>query len=447
MAHRAKNSPSRALIGQALFWSVLLIASLTGPAAPAQNTPLPPFVKDLSAMGVPILPNRSGSSGGATPQSPAQNTPLNNSADPFHVFDQQGTPAEAPAAGSTARAVPVASTAGAKVLVLKSGRVVQGAIRSDSRGYFVDSPRSNLYFPFPYVRFVAADLQEAHDKMCDSIGGSSIHREVILGRWCLENDLRAEAADHFKKVLAAEPGNHEARRALARLDQNRLEEAGDESAVRSRSTSADSLVPDSLSRLSGSAVREFVIGIQPILLARCGGTKCHTAGNSPSLGAGSFRLEHTRLSQSSRTATARNLNAVLNLIDSQFPSQSPLFQKGLQPHGGLVMRAPLDGPAGRAQEMRLRRWVDVVSPERNRLKRDEASRAFVSRFAQSQKPPTLRDPNVVPASVNADENDAGPANSLTRPFDGPSAFRSPVSSPKQLGPLTDPFDPAQFNGR
>jgi hypothetical protein len=414
-----------------------------------QNVPLPPIAQKLSAIGVPILPNQSPGSSGTG----LQNSNLGNSSDPFHVFEQSSPSVDASAKMNPPPAAPAASisasTAGSKVLVLKSGRVLQGTIRSDSRGYFVDAPRSSLYFPFPYVQFIAADLQEAHTKMCDFVGGSSVHREVLLGRWCLENNLRPEAADHFKKVLAIEPGNREARRALAQLDQSQSDESADEPPAKSRSAQGDSQLTDSLSRLSGSAVREFVIGIQPILLSRCGGVKCHSGGSSPNLGPGSFHLEHVRLSQgSNRAATARNLDAILNLIDSQFPSQSVLFQKGLQPHGGLVMRAPLDGAAGRAQEMRLRRWIDAISPERNRLRRDQASRAFVNRFAQSRKPPTLRDPNVVPASANAEgENDAEPANSLNPPSGAPAAFGSPLSAPKQFGPLTDPFDPARFNSR
>jgi hypothetical protein len=447
MEHCARNSLLRALLRQASFWAASVIVGLASAGARAQqNLPLPPLAQKLSAMGVPILPNQSPpGSGGAVPQ----NSNLGNSSDPFHVFDPSGQSVDGSAKVNTPAAAPVPSTASAKVLVLKSGRVLQGTIRSDSRGYFVDAPRSSLYFPFPYVQFIATDLQDAHAKMCDSVGGSSVHREGLLGRWCLENDLRPEAADHFKKVLAIEPGNHEARHALAQLERSQSDESADEPPVKSRSAQGDSQLTDSLSRLSGSAVREFVIGIQPILLSRCGGVKCHSGGSSPTLGPGSFHLEHVRLSQgSNRAATARNLDAVLNLIDSQFPSQSVLFQKGLQPHGGLVMRAPLEGAAGRAQEMRLRRWIDAISPERNRLRRDQASRAFVNRFAQSRKPPTLRDPNVVPASANAEgENDAEPANSLTPPSGAPPAFGSPISAPKQFGPLTDPFDPARFNSR
>jgi hypothetical protein len=305
-----------------------------------------------------------------------------------------------------------------------------------------------LYFPFEHVKFVAADMHDAYVKLCDSLSGTSVRRDLMLGRWCIENDLRPEGAAHFRNALNAEPTNREARLALANLEDVQPQESSREQGAKTGPPSADAQHPESLSRLSGSAVREFVIGIQPMLLARCGGVNCHGGADPSSPGAASFHLEHVRLSQGgNRAATARNLNAVLNLLDGPFPSQSPLFQKGLQPHGGLLMRSPLDGPAGRAQEMRLRRWVEALAPERNRLKRDDATRAFVSRFAQSQKPPTLHDPDVAPASAAMEDagNVAIPPEQTTPPADTSARLENRVAPPRQLGPLTDPFDPAQFN--
>lgn len=469
----------RAFLRGAGFGSVFLFLIAAPSRVDAQQgLPLPPAFKDLAAVGVAVNPGQPPVNGGANQQNPVGS----GGSDPNHVF---GTPAVFgnpgfgnPGFGNGGFGNPSFGNAGfgnagfgnagagmgsnsgpaPTVLVSKNGRVVQGTIRTDARGYSVESPRSNLYFPFEHVKFVAADLHDAYAKLSDSIGGSSARRDLLLGRWCLENGLPPEAADHFRNVLNVDPSNREARQALARLDQTQSEEPApaDERGAKTRSPAADAQVPESLSRLSGSAVREFVIGIQPMLLARCGSVKCHGGGgggaDASSPGVASFRLEHVRLSQgSNRSATARNLAAVLNLLDGQFPSQSPLFQQGLQPHGGLLMRAPLDGPAGRAQEMRLRRWVETVSPERNRLRREDATRAFVSRFARSQKPAAVRDANVTPASaavegaVEGTGNEAGQPESITPPAAASAGLRNSAGSPRQLGPLADPFDPSQFN--
>jgi hypothetical protein len=399
--------------------------------SPSAQQRLPAFIRDLAAAGVPI--NQLQPPANVTPI--PQNSDPSNPSDPNHVFDQLGPK---PATNKTA----------AGVLVLKTGRVMQGTIHADSRGYFVESRRSTLYFPFSHVKFVAADLHEAYTKLCGSVGGSSAHRDLILARWCLENDLRSEAAEHFQNVLTYETNNREARQALARLDESRADEPASD--AKSTTGSANSQFPESLSRLSGSAVREFVIGIQPILLARCGNAKCHGTNDPNTTSPTSFHLEHVRLSQNgNRAATARNLEAVLKLLDGQFPSQSPFFQKGLQAHGGMTLRSPMDGPAGHAQEMRLRRWVDSIAPERNRLVREQASRDFIGRFSRSQKPPTLRDPNVVPAggTLGNASNGAVQPERLTPPSDLTSGFQTPGDPLKRMGPQTDPFDPAQFNSQ
>jgi hypothetical protein len=391
-----------------------------------QALPFPPAFRDLAAVGVPVNLDQQTPNPSANQQIPSGR----NTSDPYHVFANTG-PGQSAAAEAP------------KLLVLRNGRVVQGSVRADSRGYFVESPRSSLYFPFEQVKFVAADLHAAYGKLCNSITGHSVRRDLLLGRWCLENELYPEAAAHFRNVLKVDATNREAKQLLAKLEQTQTPEAAPERGGSTRPANADAQFPESLSRLSGSTVREFVIGIQPMLLARCGTVKCH--GGTDLLAGSSFRLEHVRLSQgSNRAATARNLDAVLNLIDGQFASQSPLFERGLQPHGGLAMRSPLDGPAGRAQEARLRRWVDSVAPQRNRLKREDASRKFVSRFARSQKPPALHDPNVVPASAT-DQEPQGKNGRFSGDRPVAAAPENRGGTANRLGPLTDPFDPAQFN--
>jgi hypothetical protein len=433
MKHRSHNASFPAFRRGARFWSLaLFVTAGTARVDAQQQLPIPPVFKDLAALGVPVNPGQQPAIGGAEQRTSA----ANGTSDPNHVFDNTGT-------RSAAAAGPAPT-----VLVLRNGRAVQGKIRADSRGYFVEAPRSSLYFPFEHVKFVAADMHDAYVKLCDSLTGTSVRRDLLLGRWCVENDLRAEGAAHFRNALNVEPSNREARLALANLEESQPQEPSQERGAKMGSPSADVQHPESLSRLSGSAVREFVLGIQPIVLARCGSVKCHGAADPSSPGATSFRLEHVRLSQgSNRAATARNLEAVLTLLDGQFPSQSPLFQKGLQPHGGLLMRSPLDGPAGRAQEMRLRRWVESIAAERNRVRHEDTTRAFVSRFARSQNPPTLRDPDVAPvsAAMEGPGNVAIPPEQTAPPADTSPGLENRVATPRQLGPLTDPFDPAQFN--
>jgi hypothetical protein len=438
MERRPTKTLLLASFRRALFWALLLLVTAAATRLNAQQgLPLPPVFRDLAAVGVPVSTGQQASNTGANQQSPSgSSTP-----DPYHVFDNT-------VPGTAAKTVPggrVGSEAPPKVLVLKNGRVVQGSIRTDSRGYFVESPRSSLYFPFEHVKFVAVDLHAAYGKLCNSITDHTVRRDLLLGRWCLENDLRPEAAAHFRNVLKIDATNREAKQWLAKLEQDQPPETTQERRRSTRPPNTDPQFPESLSRLSRSAVREFVIGIQPMLLARCGTAKCHGDADLASSSGSSFRLDNVRLSQgSNRAATARNLDAVLKMIDGQFPSQSPLFEKGLQSHGGLALRPPLDGPAGHAQEARLRRWVDAVAPEMNRLNREEATRKFVSRFSRSPKSPALHDPNVVPASATDQDRQDRPVR-ITNDRPVAAGAENQRGVPNGLGPLTDPFDPARFN--
>ena len=351
MAHASSHSTYCAAFSKALLPSVLLTAFLAGTNALAQQgLPLPPVFRDMAALGVNPMPAQQPGGQGPGSQGVDQVNPAGNgNPDPFHIFDKQAAAKGAlPQAAKPEAARPHGSPT---VVVLRNGRVVRGSIRADSRGYFVESARSSLYFPFEHVRFVAADVHEAYIKLSESISGTSTRRDLLLGRWCLENGLNAEAADHFGNVLRFEPANREARQGLAKIEQMQPEEPVAEASAKPASPSREAAPPQSLSQLSGSAVREFVIGVQPILLARCGSVKCHGGSDPSAPGVTSFHLEHVRLSQgSNRAATARNLDAVLSLLDGQFPTQSRLFQKGLSPHGGSSMRPPLDGVAGRARK-------------------------------------------------------------------------------------------------
>ena len=441
------NSPLRASCREAasggrvlgvLVGLLLLTCPQTQPVQAQQGLPFPPAFKDLTAAGVIASPVPQTANPSAT------QTTGGDASDPFHVLSNP-SPLTNPNPTNPSPGQTSASEGRPRVLVLKSGRVLQGSIHSDSRGYFVDAGQSSTYFPFDIVRFVAPDLAAAHRMMSDSISDRSARRDMLLGRWCMENGLKREAADHFRTVLVADRSNREARECLNRLAQEEAATMPQRGGGSGRG--GDAAYPESLARLPRSSVREFVLGIQPMLLARCGSARCHGTAD-PSLTASSFRLENVRLSQgSNRAATARNLEAVLGMIDGQFPTQSPLFERGLAAHGGLASRSPLDGPSGRAQEARLRRWVESVAPEMNRLNRQEASRKFVSRFAKSGAA-ALKDPNVVPASAEEEERQERPE----RTTGGPAGLRPVLgtaaldrASQRDLGPLTDPFDPAQFN--
>jgi hypothetical protein len=119
------------------------------------------------------------------------------------------------------------------------------------------------------------------------------------------------------------------------------------------------------------------------------------------------------------------------------------------------------------QKARLVAWLSSVGPELTRMNRDDAARRSVEKIAQAGRPETHRDPLVVPASAtfptsntvpasnsgpalnNVPPNASGIDASMIQPTASlpraATANSGSGNSSNDLGPLTDPFDPAQFN--
>jgi hypothetical protein len=331
------------------------------------------------------------------------------------------------------------SVEGGRILVLMDGRVVDGTIRADLHGYRVETPEASLFFAFDQVKLVARDRNEAYQKLCATDPGTHLRRDLRLGRWCLDNRLPREAAFHLRKVLEIDPTNQEARSLLTRLEVAQTAGGFVKVGGVADQSGPDAKVVESLARLSPDAVKEFVIGVQPILVARC--ARCHD-GTVPS----SFRLERVHLAGGgNRMITGRNLEAVLHQVDPQFIRRSPLLQKAVEAHGG-TSHGPLSGGGADVQKARLMAWLRSVAPELNRLNREDSSRRSTEKVAQAGKPQALRDPLVVPASatgIDQPETVHGAMPAVSGPTVAPPAAQD--KPPTDLGPLTDPFDPSQFN--
>jgi len=334
-----------------------------------------------------------------------------------------------------------------KILIMKDGRTIQGSVRADAGGYHIETPTSNMYVTFEYVKFAATDLQDAHRKMSDSLPATMLRRDVTLARWCLDNGLVPEAAEHLRLAVKADPANSEAKDLMAKLERVVSTHVGGEAVVGNAfpRDEESSQHPESLSRLQPATVKEFVTRVQPILLARCGSARCHGGTESTA-----FRLERVRFGEGgNRGVTSRNLEAILRQIDNQFPSQSPLLVRGFPTHGGQT-RPTASTHVALTQQTRVREWVKVAAVEMNRIKREDAERGAIKHLVQSGKPSAIGDHNVVPASAKVSAAAAAPP--ITRPATTPSPAIKPASVEAEtpangVGPLTDPFDPTDFNAR
>lgn len=275
-----------------------------------------------------------------------------------------------------------------KLLLLRSGAVVEGTILLSGDDYLVKLPKGNMLVPRQLVRLACRDLQEAYRALHDraALQGEG-EAYLSLARWCLTQKLFDEATFELQTALDLEPGLEEARQLMSRTAELQREHA--------RNTlNAGVVVPEptreksdteaeALGGLSPELAGMFARRIQPLLVNNCASTGCHGPRSETS-----FRLQRvTSQSGPNRLAADRNLASVLNQLNLQKPADSPLL---LAPRGNHGRRGkPLfGGVTGKEQYAELKSWTLAVAKE-------EVVQVRAQRQASS---PTRIDPEPSPQS-------------------------------------------------
>ena len=255
-----------------------------------------------------------------------------------------------------------------QVLVLITGRVIEGQITPRPDGYDVQLDAGRLFISSDRVRFQASDLPEAYRKLRASLPELTPNRHVELARWCQLNNLHEEARRELLDALAMDPNRMEAKRLL--LEVLRQQQADSGAAIAGAADSAGNgaasmqsaisaveqpIQSRSLGGLSKANAREFVDHVQPIIVNKCSGGGCHMPTHS------GFAVFSTRRG-TTPLISERNLASVLNHVDLSNPQQSRLLMAGTESHGGS--NSPVfRGRAGNAQLQVLLNWVSAVTED------------------------------------------------------------------------------------
>jgi hypothetical protein len=245
----------------------------------------------------------------------------------------------------------------AKVLVLKTGQVLNGDVEARLGGYTVRMTSGSLVIPYEQVRVAGASLDDAYVRMRDALSRPNATNHLELGRWCLQVGLPVRAKEQAGLALQLEPDRTDARALLLEADAKQpsrpVEEEGGIVAA-SRIVSADGALPVTPAGLSRDRVAEYMRQVQPLLLNSCATAACH-GGNA----GGGLKLQATgRLSRADSDA---NLAAVLQFINAAAADQSPLLTA---PRLGTGAHADaFRGPKSRGQLDRLTAWTRLVAAE------------------------------------------------------------------------------------
>lgn len=380
-----------------------------------------------------------------------------------------------PAGSSVNR--PTGTDNGERVLVLRTGRVMQGRIKTISTGWLVSTDRGNAVIPFGQVHFDADDLNEAYLRLRIQNGSPTVASHLRLAEWCLSQGIMAEAARELRDALDKDPANETARLMLDRVDteirrrtpqEPEPEATQDVVILTEQEAPAEDREVRSLSGLSPETAREFVASIQPLFLNKCGNARCHgTASDNE------FQLTRMRAGASnSRIVSESNLAAVLNYLQPSQNGQARLLEIVRRSHAG---RTIFNGRYGAVQLQTLQQWSRTVTRELRFEMQPVDPTAFSSRPAVPSQFPSAGDdtpivdsskaqrdtgsgvPQVVSASAQFPDRHAETSERLIKyAIPGSDAESSPtpltnvqrlLQEARQHVRKQDAFDPEEFNRR
>lgn len=250
-----------------------------------------------------------------------------------------------------------------KLLVMTSGRVIRGKMTPRPEGgYEVLQPGGRMFVAPELVRFQANDLDDAYQKMRDSMAELTPDTHLNLARWCLANNLQAKAKTELLDALHLDPYRTEAKRMLESIVRNQNYAANKHNQVDmaeklKQHRELGSMLPQrrSLGGLPAELAKEFSRRIQPIVSNKCGNSGCHGAGRN------NFVVQSISRGMTP-VKSEQNLAAILNQIDYNTPLQSPVLRAAEGLHGGAT-RPLFPGQTGRSQLETLRAWVIGAAEE------------------------------------------------------------------------------------
>lgn len=278
--------------------------------------------------------------------------------------DDTAAPPMVPESPAVADPAPMTPTAPApdtepqRVVVMSTGRVVQGTITETPGGYHISTPNGNFTVTYNDVVCTAASVRDAHQKLQKLFTPPSASGHVILCRWCIENRLYDLAMDEVQAALHLEPARAEARNLLWQLETllNPQPEQSPDNVLTWDSMLAPPVnAPGGLTR---DTTQEFVRRVQPLVLNTCANARCH--GNSQS----DFPLQFVRSSGvGGQSITTENIESVFKFVDIDNPRESRLFT-ALQDPEIPQHRTVFTGPRGRDHLETIAAWIMQGSLER-----------------------------------------------------------------------------------
>lgn len=247
------------------------------------------------------------------------------------------------------------------VLLLRNGSVIEGEILREGDRYEVRLEDGALRVRADEVEFVGRTLDDCYHHQLAGIDITRVQDHLTLAEWCVRNNLYSAAGRELREAMICDP-HHPMIGVLERRLKLAIAAPPSSGPAEPRKLSAPTT--DELDRLvegmPPGTVETFTTVIQPMLVNQCSTAGCHGPGSTNSLSLMRISANHT-----SRRATQRNLYAVLQLINTERPDDSPLLTMPTRAHG--TSRAAVFTNRQTQQYRQLVDWVySVSSKQRDR---------------------------------------------------------------------------------
>jgi hypothetical protein len=249
-----------------------------------------------------------------------------------------------------------------KLLLLKSGHVMEGDIKQVGKQMCVRRGDSEVWIAADKTMRLSPDWLDAYAFMQTLIRPDNANDRVKLARWCHQNHLNTEALSQARFALDIQPNHGDAKQLVILLERALKTPLPTQTPTVVKTTAPPPPTPKVQQTPNVDVTSEtmiaFSLKVQPILLNAC--ANCH-AGASDS----KFRLERVSMS-GHKVATQQNLMAVLEQVNLDRPSISPLLVKAVTPHGH-EQNAPLKDRSAKPFQS-LQQWIVEAIAKNPQLK-------------------------------------------------------------------------------
>lgn len=310
------------------------------------------------------------------------------------------------------------------ILLLRTGRMMRGKIARQTTNFIVAGETGDVFVPGTLVEFWGENFDQVKQHMEAVLApDGTCDQRVEFARWCVTQNLLAEACDQLREALLMAPDRDDIRRALERtealLGRPVDPDAQTKSSNDSKQTTLDGKTREGLGGLAKHDAKQFIVRIQPILMRNCAISGCHAGENA--IG---FALHRMNNNTFYRHLAAENVEALKKYIDINEPENSRLLTITQHDHG-KAGRVAFDYKQGPAHFETLQQWVESVS--------DFERHQIASKTARQSS----RNGGKANGSGNSPVQTAGYQTGSSR-----SSVQNAGGTPQYEA---DPFDPAEFN--